>query len=198
MSKPNNSNALTNGVYTKFALLPWENMELFAQLHQEIKQTLNPVGYLQEEIVYEIAKLEWRKQRLAMSELLPFHEAAMPPELKQAAQGGVETLAAYIVQNRRGPATGAAKSSSSKEKGMSGETIEQAYDLAKLEKILRAETMIDNRIQKLMAKLDRQMSFEKMHGKKSTVGSPTSQSGATDNADSVVSEPWYSLKPFLS
>ncbi len=198
MSSINNANALKNGLYSKHALLPWEDAQLFGAVHQEYRASLNPSGYMQEDKVFEIAKQDWRKRRLAMSELLPFYEVAVTAELLEAAKGGVAMLAAYILQNRCGSMKGASNSPTSTAKAMSGETIEQAYDVAKLEKILRAETMIDNRIHKLVAELDQLKSYEKMHGKKKSGGDePASEPAPASDADLVVSDQWYNFSRFL-
>ena len=91
-------NALTHGLYARESVLPWENPQAFAALHELIREELNPQGILEENAVLEVAELHWRKQRLSMSYLLPFHKSAPAPELVQAAQSSLPALAAYLAQ----------------------------------------------------------------------------------------------------
>ena len=74
----------------------WEDAKKFEAFKQAIRDELNPTGPLEEEAVREIAELHWRKQRLALGYLLQYYKAPPPPELIEAANGGLASLAAYL------------------------------------------------------------------------------------------------------
>ena len=177
MSK-RSKNALTHGVYAQEVVLPWEDAQAFDNLHEEIRRDLKPSGYLQEEAVRDIAKEIWRKKRLAITYALPFYKKPMTPELMEAAKGGVAGLAAYLADQsnhsgiRRMTTADLLDEIKAKEavarmtippeddsnepgepppkktNGITSDIVEQAYDPATLEKQLKIETMVDNRIRK--------------------------------------------------
>lgn len=194
MSATDNLNAIKNGIYSRYAILPWENEDDFQELHHELVGTYNPVGNAQKAIVFEIAKDEWRKRRVEISEMLDFYKVPITPELIQAARGGIVTLGAYIENNRAGRASG---TETSQTRGLTGEVVELGYDLTRLARILKAETMLDNRIRKHRADLEALKYYEKTYGKTSDQDLPSSESPPT-HADQAMSEPWYSLNRFRS
>ena len=197
MSK-RSKNALTHGVYAQEVVLPWEDAQAFDNLHEELRRDLKPSGYLQEEAVRDIAKEIWRKQRLAITYALPFYKKPMTPELMEAAKGGIAGLAAYLADqsNHSGirrmstedlldeikAKEAAAMMTISPEddsnepgepppkktNGITSDIVEQAYDLATLEKQLKIETMVDNRIKNHMAKFFGLKTYAEMYGQKST------------------------------
>jgi hypothetical protein len=189
-------NALTHGVYAQEVVLPWEDAQVFDKIHGEIRRDLKPSGYLQEEAVRDIAKEIWRKQRLAIVYALPFYQKQMTPELMEAAKGGIRGLAAYLadqsIHSVRWMSTedlldeikaeeAAARLTMPPEddcnkpdepppketNGITAEIVEQ-YDLATLEKQLKIETMVDNRIKNLMGRFFGLKTYAEMYGQKST------------------------------
>jgi ribosomal protein S13 len=57
-------NALAHGVYASDLFLPGENTAEFDLLLEEVRRDLNPHGTLDNETVFEIANLQWRKRRV--------------------------------------------------------------------------------------------------------------------------------------
>jgi hypothetical protein len=177
-------NALTHGVYAQEVVLRWEDAQAFDKLHGEIRRDLKPSGYLQEEAVRDIAKEIWRKKRLAITYALPFYKKPMTPELMEAAKGGVAGLAAYLADQsnhsgdmlmsdfldsiKDGSEFESAPMPAADKNRITSDIVEQAYDLATLEKQLKIETMVDNRIKNHMAKFFGLKTYAEMYGQKST------------------------------
>ena len=185
MSK-RSKNALTHGVYAQEVVLPWEDAQAFDNLHEELRRDLKPSGYLQEEAVRDIAKEIWRKQRLAITCALPFYKKPMTPELMEAAKGGIRGLAAYLADQsnhsgirrmsgedlldsiKDGSEFESAPMPAADKNRITSDIVEQAYDPATLEKQLKIETMVDNRIKNHMAKFFGLKTYAEMYGQKST------------------------------
>ena len=179
-------NATTHGVYAEEVVLPWEDAQAFDKLHGEIRRDLKPSGYLQEEAVRDIAKEIWRKQRLAIVYALPFYQKQMTPELMEAAKGGIRGLAAYLADQsnhsgdrlmsgedlldliKDGSEFESAPMPAADKNRITSDIVEQAYDPATLEKQLKIETMVDNRIKNHMAKFFGLKTYAEMYGQKST------------------------------
>jgi hypothetical protein len=53
------------GAFSATAILPGEDPTAFKELHQNIIAELAPVGALEDDIVWTIARLVWRKEHLA-------------------------------------------------------------------------------------------------------------------------------------
>jgi hypothetical protein len=185
-------------VYLQEVVPRWEDAHAFDKLHGEIRRDLKPSGYLQEEAVRDIAKEIWRKKRLDITYALPFYKKPMTPELMEAAKGGAAGLAAYLADQsnhsgirvistedlldeiKREEAVARMTISpedDSNEPGepppkktnvITAEIVEQAYDLATLEKQLKIETMVDNRIKNHLAKFFGLKTYAEMYGQKST------------------------------
>ena len=97
MPPKRSQNAVSHGAYAQgLAVMPWESPEDFAALLDSVRQDLNPVGALQEEIALDIAKALWRKRRIAIGFLLPFYKTKPAPALLKAAGGGIAALADYL------------------------------------------------------------------------------------------------------
>jgi hypothetical protein len=56
--------ALKHGIYSGIGLLPTESPAKFRKFKKQIFAELNPVGRLEQDIVDEIVRLEWRRQNL--------------------------------------------------------------------------------------------------------------------------------------
>ena len=189
MSK-RSKNALTHGGYAQDVVLPWEDAQAFEKLYEDLCRDLKASNYLQREKVRQIAKEIVRKQRLAIAYVLPFYKKQMTPELMEAAKGGVAGIAAYLadpsnhsgvefmsteellMRVKRGELKSKdegsinAKEISNKNR-ITSDLVEQAYDLDTLEKHLKIETMIDNRIKSHLAGLVALKSYDEMYGEKS-------------------------------
>lgn len=73
MSTPKSSkNALSHGAYSSEAILPWENKQDFDDLHEELREELFPSGRSEEEAVFDLACLRWKKRRLNIGSQLAF------------------------------------------------------------------------------------------------------------------------------
>lgn len=69
---PNRKNALVHGVYASDLVLPWESEEDLVRLHQTLVKDHKPKGALEEETVFTLTQLHWRKRRIAMAAQLEF------------------------------------------------------------------------------------------------------------------------------
>jgi hypothetical protein len=65
-------NALSHGAYSSEAVLPWENKQEFNDLHEELRKDFFPDGRAQEDAVYDLACLHWKKRRLRVGSQLAF------------------------------------------------------------------------------------------------------------------------------
>ena len=168
-------------------MLPWEDLEDFARLHQSIRDELDPSGTLEEEWVREVAELVWRKRRLAMAFMLPVYKDPPPADLLEAAKGGIVGLADYLakpaqdssgallatatqaldyVKSRIGtgkPASGQSSPQALSSAPRSG-VVERAYDPAAMERQLRIEARIDSRIAKIIARLGGLKDYKVFYG----------------------------------
>jgi hypothetical protein len=52
------------GLSVRDVVLPWESKEEFKQLHRELTEELSPQGRMEEDIVFDVARLHWHKYRL--------------------------------------------------------------------------------------------------------------------------------------
>ena len=57
--------ALKHGAFSATTILPGEDPDAFKELHQNIIAELAPVGALEDDIVWTITHLIWRKKNLA-------------------------------------------------------------------------------------------------------------------------------------
>ena len=57
--------ALKHGAFSATAILPGEDPAAFKEKHQKLIAELTPVGALEDDIVWTIARLIWRKEHLA-------------------------------------------------------------------------------------------------------------------------------------
>ena len=56
-------NAITHGLYATDIVLPWEDQQLFDDLLRARFDEFCPDGILEEETVFELASLHWKKRR---------------------------------------------------------------------------------------------------------------------------------------
>jgi hypothetical protein len=57
-------NALSHGAYSSEVILPWENAQDFKDLHEELREELFASGRSEEEEIFDLACLHWKKRRL--------------------------------------------------------------------------------------------------------------------------------------
>jgi hypothetical protein len=89
MSKKPPKNALSHGLYSPdTVVLEWENKQEFIDLHESIRQDLDPEGPLQEAEVFEIARLHWIKQRLLLASQLEYRHHPNASDLAEAGKDG--------------------------------------------------------------------------------------------------------------
>ncbi len=179
-------NALIHGLYARDVVLPWEDANTFLAFHQAIREELNPAGPLEDEAAREVAEQQWRKQRLAFGFLLPYYKIMPPAELLEAAKGGLVTLANYLADAMNagtgtffgttaqaldyvkacaaGELNGAAKLPAQPGEAGSRSVVDQAYDPITIEKYLKVEAMIDNRVSKALARLVGLKEYKKLYG----------------------------------
>ena len=63
-------------------VLAWEIEQDFVDLHESIRQELNPVGSLEDIAVLDIARLHWVKRRLNVGAQLAYHRQTDAPALQ--------------------------------------------------------------------------------------------------------------------
>ena len=89
-------NALSHGVYCSDVVLPWENEQLFNDLHQALREEYYPDGVSEEAAVFELASLYWKRRRLTIGTQLAFHGQADADALAEAGDDGWEGVARYL------------------------------------------------------------------------------------------------------
>jgi hypothetical protein len=63
---PKKRGPIVHGMYAKDFLMPWEDPNEFAAVHQELVREYHPVGMSEEETIFHVALLFWKKRRLSM------------------------------------------------------------------------------------------------------------------------------------
>jgi hypothetical protein len=89
-------NALAHGLYASDLVLAWENEQDFVDLHDAIRQELNPVGSLEDIAVLDIARLHWVKRRLNVGAQLAYHRHPDAPALTKAGKEGWQGVRNYL------------------------------------------------------------------------------------------------------
>jgi hypothetical protein len=84
MSKQSNKNALVCGVYSSDIILPWERVEDFNALLNGIRLDFSPYGTTEDDIVFEIAVLHWKKRRVNRLLQLEFLQTSLAAELEKS------------------------------------------------------------------------------------------------------------------
>jgi hypothetical protein len=90
-------NALSHGVFASDVVLDWENKEDFEDLLENLRAEFCPNGASEEEAVFDIASLIWKKRRLNVGSQLAFHRHADAGALVEAGQrDGWSGVADYL------------------------------------------------------------------------------------------------------
>jgi hypothetical protein len=100
MSTSNSSkNALSHGAYSSQAVLPWENEQEFKDLHEELREDFFPNGRAEEETVFDLACLNWKKRRLNIGSQLAFRRDRDVSALTEAGRlNGWEGIAEHFAK----------------------------------------------------------------------------------------------------
>jgi hypothetical protein len=90
-------NALSHGVYASDVVLHWENEQDFRDLLENLRAEFCPNGASEEEAVFDIASLIWKKRRLNVGSQLAFHRHPDAGALAEAGhRGGWSGVADYL------------------------------------------------------------------------------------------------------
>jgi hypothetical protein len=147
--------ALKHGAFSATTILPGEDPTAFKKTHEDIIAELAPDGALEDDIVWMIAHLVWRKKNLAtprIAELALEHESRIQTEKSRLA----DFLETEISAERREAVMQAAEDQARKDLGASYELVEIGeaatvdrllQDLAVVE---RLDAMIDKCLKRLL------------------------------------------------
>jgi hypothetical protein len=92
-------NALSHGAYSEQVVLPWENKQDFDHLHEAFRQEYSPNGLSEEEAVFDLADLHWKKRRVHMGSLLAFrHDGDIEALTEAGRQNGWEGIAEHFAK----------------------------------------------------------------------------------------------------
>src|SRR5450759_1281905 len=80
---------LIHGVYSSDIVLPWEKAEDFNELLQGIRLDFMPNGTTEDDIVFEIAVLHWRKRRINRALQLEFLQSSVAAEIEKSGKRSV-------------------------------------------------------------------------------------------------------------
>jgi hypothetical protein len=89
MTKKSNQSALVHGFYSSDIVLPWERAEDFQNLLEGIRLDFMPTGTTEDEIVFEIASLQWKKRRLYRSQQLAVLESPIAADIDNSGKRSV-------------------------------------------------------------------------------------------------------------
>jgi len=92
-------NALSHGVYASDVVLHWENEQDFRDLLENLRAEFCPNGASEEEAVFDIASLIWKKRRLNVGSQLAFHRHPDAGALVEAGRSGWSGVADYLKTN---------------------------------------------------------------------------------------------------
>ena len=89
-------NALVHGVYSSDVTLPWENAEEFRQHLAGLRNDLYPEGTLENDIVFDMACLSWKKRRLNRLTQLALLQNQFAAKLEDTGKRSVEGMRTEI------------------------------------------------------------------------------------------------------
>ena len=92
-------NALSHGVYASDVVLHWENEQDFRDLLENLRAEFCPNGASEEEAMFDIASLIWKKRRLNVGSQLAFHRHPDAGALVEAGRSGWSGVADYLKTN---------------------------------------------------------------------------------------------------
>jgi hypothetical protein len=89
-------NALSHGLYASDVVLAWENEQDFKDLRESLRGEFCPDGASEEEAVFDLACLHWKKRRLNVGSQLAFHRNPDAGALADAGRSGWSGVAKYL------------------------------------------------------------------------------------------------------
>jgi hypothetical protein len=96
MSETKPKNALSHGAYASDLIFPWEKVEDFKNLHQSLRDELEPDGPAEEAAVHDYALGLWKKRRLEIGLHLAFRAHPDAAALAEAGKKGFEGVVEYL------------------------------------------------------------------------------------------------------
>ena len=100
MRKKSNQNALVHGVYSSDIVLPWERAEDFNELLEGIRLDFKPNGTSEDDIVFEIAVLHWKKRRINRALQLAFLQSSVAAEIEKSGKRSVRGIRHFFKTQR--------------------------------------------------------------------------------------------------
>jgi hypothetical protein len=82
LAKLGNKNALVHGIYSKYAVYPWESEDDFNELLEKFRKEWKPDGCSEELAVWDLTQNTWLKRRLLASIQLQLCRSTVPEALK--------------------------------------------------------------------------------------------------------------------
>jgi hypothetical protein len=95
-----NRNALVHGVYSSDIIMPWERPEDFDALLNGIRRDFKPRGTTEDDIVFDIAVLHWRKRRVNWLLQFEFVDAQFAGEVEKSGKRSVDDIRRSIETRR--------------------------------------------------------------------------------------------------
>jgi hypothetical protein len=100
MRKKSNKNALVHGVYSSDIVLPWERAEDFNELLKGIRLDFKPNGTTEDDIVFEISVLHWKKRRINRALQLAFLQSSIAAEIEKSGKRSVPGIRHFFKTQR--------------------------------------------------------------------------------------------------
>ena len=100
MSKKSNHNALVHGVYSSDVILPWEKAEDFNALLNGMRLDFKPCGTIEDDIVFDIAVLHWKKRRVNRLLQLGFLQTRLAAELEKSGKRSASGIHSFFKKQR--------------------------------------------------------------------------------------------------
>jgi len=100
MRKQSNKNALVHGVYSSDIVLPWEKAEDFNELLKGIRLDFLPNGTTEDDVVFEIAVLHWKKHRFNRALQLAFLQSTLAAEIEKSGKRSVTGIHRFLKMRR--------------------------------------------------------------------------------------------------
>lgn len=93
-------NALKHGIYSEQVVLPWERVDEFEPILRSYQDELNPEGALENDIVGQIAQLQWFKRRLLRHHKMQLVTHPHAGELAGVADQGYPAVEQFVCEGR--------------------------------------------------------------------------------------------------
>jgi hypothetical protein len=93
-------NALVHGVYASDIILPWEKAEEFHALLAGLRKEFRPNGVLENDIVFDMATLSWRKRRATRLMQLALVQNQFAAKIEDTGKRSVEGIRTELDDQR--------------------------------------------------------------------------------------------------